>query len=119
MCLAIDIPFDQVDGFEISGVDPDIQISGTGISLWEIKQRAYFFGQQITAERLEIRNAMLSAAQYVHGKMEKGKEDAFEKEQLSVAYHHDRPLSRYAKMRREYHKNQKNGDADVSTTGKT
>lgn len=89
------------------------------MTLWEIKQRAYYFGQQITAERVELRNAMLSAAQYVYGKNEKQKEDSFEKEQLSVAYHHDRPLSRYAKMRREYHKNLKNGKVNEPTTGKT
>lgn len=87
--MAIDVDFSRFE---------DCQIS-----LWEIKQRAFYFGQKIVNERIEIRNAIANVASSLYSDEEKETDD-YSDELLSIVYKKIQPLSIYAKNRRNYMK---------------
>lgn len=112
--LVLDIPFNRFE-CEIDVGDDDGKLEVTGgenlITVWELKQRAYVKGQTIINERVELRDAVLSALGIVHRDPKKVKDpekDAFRDAQLSIAYNEARPLMKYAKERREYMKQRRN-----------
>jgi hypothetical protein len=109
--MAIDVPFEEFQGFDVIEDNGTFTVSGSGMSIWKAKQRAYYYGQDRIIGRIEIYNAVLHVAALVW-KDEDSDIDVstFRNEQLEIGYDHSRPLSEYMKKRREYVKSQrKNG----------
>lgn len=72
----------------------------------------------ITRERVEMREAMLSAASFIYRDPDNKEpiNDVFKISQLSIAYKHERPLSDYAKrIRTEAKKKRLNNVHKVTT----
>lgn len=108
MSLAIHVPFSDLHPVQIIEEKEGYKLLTPDITLWELKQRAYFFGQQTAHDRVQTRNAMLSAAGIIYAnKDEPPKEDVFKTEQLSIGYIETKPLSKYGRERRAYLKQQR------------
>lgn len=83
--MAVSIPYYQIND----------------MSLWEIKQRAYFYGQKIVSDRIYMRDAHLSAISISHRTKDyNGPKDPFEEHLLANVYIHDKPFDRYVKAQR-------------------
>lgn len=74
----------------------------TDLTIWEIRQRAYFYGQKIVNDRIEIRSAVMSAIHLTHSKEEDlEKEDKYYIEQMKIGLELIKPIDDYMKQRRK------------------
>ena len=107
LCLSINIDYASL-------IDEN-----TSITLWEIEQRCYFYGQKITTDKVDFRDAIISAFTFIHAdpKAKEAPNDLFKIHQLSIAYQHERPFSDYAKnLRKQAKEKRKNVNTFTAKT---
>lgn len=78
-----------------------------GWTMWMIRSALLTKGQLITLERIQIRQAHLSAIGLSHSDPKKPVKDTFRENQLKIAFKQKRPLLEYAKAQREQYKKRK------------
>lgn len=98
--MAIDISFHY--HFSDLSFEGETPVFKSDLTLWEVRQRAYYFGQKITTERIEMRSAYMSAIHQTHTKEEDlENEDKYYIEQMKIGLQLIRPIDDYMKQRRK------------------